>query len=351
MNKDLLDDQYGRFREIPLALGLNGHKIKGLCLSYVNRNEGWVKDGPVLWKSINATPIKLPGLFRFINEAQRFTKKSDVIWACSDSFYGIIGYMLSSKYQIPLIFDLYDNFEYYLMAKLPVIKQLYRRVIKKSDAVTCVSHPLSHLVKSYRSKRRVYVLENGVRENLFIPMKKKACRKALKLPKNSRIVGTAGALESSRGIQILFKAFDFLKTIHPDLHLAVAGPRKSTIPIGDRIHDLGVLPFEKVPLFLNALDVAIICNQDNEFGRYCFPQKAREIMACDTPLVTAKVGSLKELFRDHPDWLYDPGSYRSLARVLENRLTDRTTAYIPSLTWTDLAKILEDIMLKTLSMA
>ncbi len=96
MNKDLLDDQYGRFREIPLALGLNGHKIKGLCLSYVNRNEGWVKDGPVLWKSINATPIKLPGLFRFINEAQRFTKKSDVIWAFSDSFYGIIGYMLSS---------------------------------------------------------------------------------------------------------------------------------------------------------------------------------------------------------------------------------------------------------------
>jgi hypothetical protein len=40
-----------------------------------------------------------------------------------------------------------------------------------------------------------------------------------------------------------------------------------------------MLPFEKVPLLLNALDVGVICNTAKNFDRYCFPQKAREVMA------------------------------------------------------------------------
>jgi glycosyltransferase involved in cell wall biosynthesis len=346
MNKDLLDDRYGRFREIPLALGTNGHKVKGVCLSYAHKNEGWIKDGPVFWKSINATPLKLPGLLQFINVAYRFAKKSDVIWACSDSFYGIIGYLLSSKCHIPLVFDLYDNFEYYLMAKLPVIKQLYRQVVKKSDAVTCVSRPLSRLVKSYGRKSRVNVLENGIREDLFIPMNKKACRDLLMLPKNSKIIGTAGTLASSRGTQILFEVFDSLKTIHLDLHLALAGPRESNIPTDNRIHDLGVLPFEKVPLLINALDVAIVCNQDNEFGRYCFPQKAREIMACNVPLIATDIGSMAELFKDYPEWLFTPDDANDLSRVLENRLHDQRAGYGDVPSWSDIAAKLETIFLE-----
>jgi glycosyltransferase involved in cell wall biosynthesis len=256
--------------------------------------------------------------------------------------------MLSLKYHIPLVFDLYDNFEYYLMAKLPIVKQLYRLAVKKSDAVTCVSRPLARLINSYGEKNRVFVLENAVREDLFFPMIKKKCRDSLKLPQNSILIGTAGALEASRGIEILFKAFDHLKTNHPDIHLAVAGPRTSILPTDTRILDLGTLPLEKVPLLFNALDVAIICNKNNEFGRYCFPQKAREIMACDIPLIAAKVGSLKELLRDHPEWLYDPGSSGSLAGALEKRLASRTTAYPPSPTWWDQAKMLEEIMLRVI---
>ena len=40
MNKDLIDDRYGRFREIPLALAQMGHQVKGICLSYQPKNEG-----------------------------------------------------------------------------------------------------------------------------------------------------------------------------------------------------------------------------------------------------------------------------------------------------------------------
>ena len=39
MGKDLLDDRFGRFRELPLELARLGHQVRGLCLSYRPRNE------------------------------------------------------------------------------------------------------------------------------------------------------------------------------------------------------------------------------------------------------------------------------------------------------------------------
>ena len=345
-SKDLINDRFGRLREIPLELSHLGHRIVGICLSYKPRTEGWITDGHVHWQSINAGRLKIVGLFHFINVANKHSKSADLIWACSDSFYGIIGYALSCKYGIPLIFDLYDNFEHFLSAKLPIIKQLYRHVIRKSTAVTCISKPLGSLVKSYGKRHGVFVLENAVRKDLFKPLNQRSCRRILGLPENCRLVGTAGALYKNRGIKKLFEAFDHLKAAHPEVHLAVAGPRDIPIPQEPCIHDLGVLPLEKVPLFLNALDVAVICIKDDSFGRYCYPQKGGEIMACDIPLVAAKTGCLTAMFADHPEWLYEPGNVNSLTKALEGRISDKSTGYLTPPSWKELAQRLEQIFVQ-----
>jgi glycosyltransferase involved in cell wall biosynthesis len=97
---------------------------------------------------------------------------------------------------------------------------------------------------------------------------------------------------------------------------------------------------------MNALDVAVVCYADDEFGKYCFPQKTREFMACDVPVIAANVGSLKELFKEHPEWLYDPGNTGSLAETLEHRMSNRQTDYEIPPSWLDLANRLEGIIQK-----
>jgi len=97
---------------------------------------------------MNAGTLRISGLLRFILHASSLASRADVIWACSDSIYGIIGNWPSRRFHVPLVFDLYDDFEYFLAAKLPGIKQAYRHVVRKSDVVTCVSHPLHRLVRS-----------------------------------------------------------------------------------------------------------------------------------------------------------------------------------------------------------
>ena len=176
-------------------------------------------------------------------------------------------------------------------------------------------------------------------------MDKIRCREMLNLPSDALIIGTAGALYAIREVDLLLEAFEKLKNQNSNLHLALAGPRDVKIPSNARIHDCGILPFEKVPNFINALDVAVVCYADDDFGKYCFPQKTREFMACDIPMIAAKVGSLKEILKDHPEWLYEPGNPLSLAEILERRLTDTKTDYDSAPDWKDLASEVEKIML------
>lgn len=347
MNKDLLDDRFGRFREIPLNLGRMGHQVTGLCLSYAPRNTGWIKDELVWWKSINASLLKVPGVIQFFFAALRFARKSDVIWACSDSLYGIIGCIVGRLSKKPVIFDIYDNFGEFYIASLPMMKQLYRWAIRRSDAITCLSKPFAGLIRhQYGRSQRVYPIEFAVRNDLFKPQKQEKCRKIVQLPLNARIIGTAGGLYKIREVDLLIDAFRYLKPKYSDLHLALAGPldRELKIPQDSCVHYLGILPFEKVPCFMNSLDIAVVCYADDEYGKYCFPQKTREFMACNVALIAAKVGSLKELFKDHPEWLYEPGDKKSLAKTLEHRLFNRQTDYTPPPTWLELTNTLERII-------
>ena len=347
MSKDLLDDRFGRFREIPFELARKGHIVRGICLSYTYRNEGWFSDGSVRWKSINADKLKAIGLIRYLITTFILAKKSDVIWACSDSFYGVIGCWVSQIYGIPVVFDIYDNFGEFCVAKIPLVKQLYHWAVRRSDAITCLSQAFKEYIQErFHRREGIYPIEFAVRTDLFHPMDKISCRRLLGLPSEAFIIGTAGELTPKRDVHLLIEAFLQLKRRHSSLHLALAGPLAPglVIPEDPQLHYLGKLPFEKVPMLNNALDIAIVCYADDDFGKYCFPQKTREFMACDRPVVAANVGSLKNLFRETPQWLYIPGSAKSLSEVLERRMFDLSTRYPSPTTWADLAAKIERIM-------
>ena len=66
--------------------------------------------------------------------------------------------------------------------------------------------------------------------------------------------------------------------------------------------------------FINSLNLAVICYSDSAQGRYSFPQKAYEILACRVPLVAASVGTMQDLLKDQPKCLFEPGQPRKPCR-------------------------------------
>jgi len=359
MGQDLLDDRFGRFRELPLELARLGHEVRGLCLSYRPRNRIPVIDsaakggGRVEWQSVNLTRGFLPALPSYFRQARQLIGdfKPDIIWAGSDAYHAILGYQFAREFQSNCVIDLYDNFEAFGATKLPGVLSRFRKAVKAADAITFFSQRLAEYVtQTYPLTNPHAVILSGVRKDLFFRQDKSACRRELKLPANAKCIGVAGALDSSRGIDTLFSAYATLAEEMPDLHLALAGARsaRQKIPTGMRIHDFHSLPHEKVPAFLNALDVAVICYRQSAQGEYSFPQKAYEIIACGAPLVAAAVGSMNELLRDYPDCLYQPEDASSLATALRLQLEKKTTAQIDAPSWSDSAARLDEFFKETL---
>jgi teichuronic acid biosynthesis glycosyltransferase TuaC len=349
MGKDLLDDRFGRFRELPLGLAQLGHEVVGITCSYRRRKESIMldfvpsKNASVTWHSMNVVGKLTPRLGRFASGALKLTAdfKPDLIWACSDAYHAIFGFWLAKRTQTRCVIDLYDNFEAFRASQLPGVLPLFRRAVREADGVTSFSKRLAdHVTLAYPRAKPMAVVENGVRNDLFYPRDRDTCRQGLGLPKNAKIMGTAGALHRSRGIETLLQAFERLAAEYDDLHLALAGPREPSLPIpdGPRVHDFKELAYEKVSSFVNSLDLAVICYRQSAQGEFSFPQKAYEIMACRVPLVAAAVGTMNELLRKYPACLYEPENATSLAESIRRQLKERiiVDGEIPS--WTDCAQ-------------
>jgi hypothetical protein len=282
-NKDVIDDHYGRLWEIPLALAGKDCKVTCLCLSYQKKDSGpldYVDSNghSVRWISVNLGFFKISGLLKFLYLANKIIRKErpDVIWSCSDTIYAIFGYWFAKRHKCASIADLYDNFEYFGFYKIPILRGLYRKAVRESDGVSCVSESLSrHIVASYGRTKSTTVITNAVDSNVFRPMDKRECREKLGLPQDVTLIGSAGDISNYRGADMMYRAMLDESADLGATQLAVAGYRTpdTKIPSGENVHDLGMLPFADVPVFLNSLDLAIVYNRSSSFGDYCFPQK------------------------------------------------------------------------------
>lgn len=347
MAKDLLDDRFGRYRELPLELARRGHEVRGICLSYRARTAGRFDDAAVDGKAAVAwLAVNLKDIDAYLKHAGKWMKdfRPDVVWAGSDAFHVIFGVGLARWHGACSVADLYDDYAAFPATRLAGALPFYHRALRRADGVSCFSRRMADLVATGGRTGPITVVESGVRTDLFRKLDKEKCKEALGLPKDAKIIGTAGALYKSRGIETLLKAFEMLAADSP-IHLAVAGDRDVDIPHRADVHDFGMLPPDRVPLLFGALDVAVSCYRDSAQGRVSFPQKAYEILACGTPLVAAAVGSMNELLAGHPECLFDPEYPESLARAVRRQLENPAVIGVRAPGWAEQAARLESFFL------
>ena len=345
MARDLIDDRYGRFRELPLAVAAAGHEVAGVCLSYRPRAAGEVADvrggGQVRWITLNLRALIGAGPGAYWPTLRRLHAGTpfDLVIACSDAVHVLLGSSAARRLGIPLAVDLYDNFESYGLTRWLGITRPFRRAVAAAAGVVCISPPLATRVREvYGFRGPLAVIENGVPADLFRPHEKAAARHALGLPMEAPLVGTVGSLSANRGIGALFAAFERLRSDTPGLGLVLAGPSdpRAPPPSGPGVFHLGMLSQDQVPLALSALDVAVICNRRGAFGDFCFPQKLYEAVACGVPLVAAATPVVADLLAGQPGHLYTPDDPDDLARRLRAVLADPRPLPLTAPSWDDL---------------
>lgn len=216
---------------------------------------------------------------------------------------------------------------------------------RQAGLVTTTSEPLRRLIiNTYGMPADcVCTMPSSVDKAVFRLMDRTDARRRLGLPSDARLIGTAGGLYRDKGAATLYAAWEHIHARHPDVHLVLAGPYRSELPPphGDRVHYLGHLAHGDVAVLFNALDVGVISVLDTVFGRYCFPQKAYEMLACGTPVAAADVGAMSDLFGNSPESLFPSGDAVGLAAALERQLASAKVADIPIPDWTELVGVME----------
>lgn len=339
--KDLLKDRYGRMWELPEKLVKIGHQVVGVALSYRSTDQPISVDpkhADLQWHAHELA--QLPSYFRKVKRLID-TFHPNLIWAGSDAPHIVFAERFARTAQIPFVADLYDNFASFPATRyIPGLASRFSTALSNASGISCVSAPLQKKTSAQLPDQTiVQTIENAIDPELFKPEDKKAARTSLGLPHDSLIIGTAGALKKGRGIFVLCEACDRLCEEGQSVCLLVAGQRDRSFrpPRKARLVDLGEVPQKQVPTIFNALDVGVIANLDSAFGRYCFPMKLYEMMACQIPVAVAAVGAPAELLKTHPQCLFNPGDAGSLARVIQAQLEKPCVPKIEQPTWTEQA--------------
>jgi len=358
MSKDVIFDRYARLYEIPYQLACLGHEVRGYCLSYQGAEQGsWQHEAPpgkLHWESRSVDQPNLLNVLRYPFQLLRDLKafQPDIIIGASDIPHVVLGEWLARRLGRPFVADLYDNFEGFGQARIPGFVRALRGAVRRADLVFTTSEPLQDMVeKRYRTAGRVIAMPSTVDTTVFKLGSKRLAREALGLPAEALLIGTAGGLYREKGIAPVYAAWHHICQTRPDVHLVLAGPADKRLPppLGDRVHLLGNLPHAQVAILFQALDLGIISVLDTPFGRYCFPQKAYEMLACGLPVVSSSVGEMQNLFAETPQVLFSPNDAMSLASALDRQLAHAVFPNVNILDWSDLIGKIEPFLVNLVS--
>lgn len=337
--KDVIGHRFGRLYEFPAQLAASGHQVTVLCLDYRNyASHEYVTEqigaGSVRWIIIcvrNLFGLKVGAVYRAIKAAQ-----PEVIIGSSDIPCLWLTRFLARIFGIAYAVDLYDNYESFGQARLPGFRHMLRISIRDAGTVIVVSPALkAKIIDDYAVSGSVIVMTNGIVSTSFSPGERLSAREFLGLPLDAKLIGTAGTLSKMKGLDTVYNAWSTIEKSREDVFLVLAGRVEPGFPIpsGPRVVYLGELLETEVGQLFRALDVGIIPAHDSAFGRYCFPQKLFEMVACGLPVVGADVGSISEALRTNAETLYTPGDENSLAIAVMFQLESSLLADVEPLEW------------------
>ena len=244
------------------------------------------------------------GLFR--------CRRPDVIVASSGPYFvGPLGWLLSMLLRAPFVFEVRDILPQqavdvgmirnpWLISMLTAIEEfLYRR----AAAVVCVA-PASReaLVARGVDAEKCHTVENGIREDFFVPAEKENALRHSQGWEGKFIVLYVGVHGVSQGLDVLLDAAERLRE-EQDIRLVFAGdgaekPALMRRAAQSALTNVEFLPLQEKGRMPDLYAAADLCAVPLRKGRYFtinIPSKLFEIMACGRPVLLGAQGQAQRI--------------------------------------------------------
>lgn len=339
--RDLIERPYGRFYHLPVALAALGHDVRVQLCSHSHLDSMDAKNAGVLWSSHDVLTLGFRGLLRAVSgEADDF--RPDWVIGCSDTWLGWLANRLARRTHAQLAIDAYDNYEAYMPWNLP-LHMLWRRSIRAADLVTAAGPQLAHRLQSHRRGGHPVEVIPMAADPEFRLLDKRACRRALGLPTEGHLIGYVGSWARNRGTSMLLDAFRQARALRPELQLVLSGRPPPEALAEPGVVSTGYVADAQLPQLINALDIACVVTADTSFGRYSYPAKLCEAMACGVPVVATDTEPVRWMLAGNTDHLVQPGDATRFAERILALLDMPRSEYGPRPTWHEHAVRLDQL--------
>lgn len=341
--RDLIERPYGRFYHLPAALAARGHEVRVLLCSHHGLPALEREHASATWSSNDIRTLGWRGYLRYARqEAAAFGP--DWVVGLSDAWYGWLACILSRQTGARLAVDAYDNYEAYMPWNFPLHWQ-WRHAVRVADCVTAAGPQLASLLDRQRHGRTASVVVPMAADPAFVRSDRYASRAELGLPVGAPLIGYSGSWARNRGTHTLLEAFRLVRATNPDARLVLTGRPPPSALAEQGVVPLGYLPDSQLPLALSALDVACVITADTSFGRYSYPAKLCEAMACGIPVVATATNPVRWMLQDDARFIAPIGNTRSLADRIVANLAVGTVTYPCLPNWDSNAQCFEDALL------
>lgn len=227
---------------------------------------------------LNGIPEDESNLIKSKNSEEKFSPESRM--------GGLSGYFSSAKSRLKIL--------------------VLKKALGFSDKIIAVTLGIkANLESAYQIPgEKITVVPNGANTSLFKPVEQDECRKNLGLDPKTPYVCFVGNLAPWQGVEYLVKAAPSILSRYPDCRFLIVGDGvmknellnlSRELEIEDRFIFTGVVPYDRVPVYINASDVCaapFIVARNAKIG--LSPLKLYEYMACGKPVVASAISGVAD---------------------------------------------------------
>jgi glycosyltransferase involved in cell wall biosynthesis len=224
---------------------------------------------------------------------------------------------------------------YFSSAKSRLKILILKKALDFSDKIIAVTPGIkANLVSAYQIPgEKITVVPNGANTSLFKPLEQDACRKSLGLDPETLYVCFVGNLAPWQGVEYLVKAAPSILSRYPECRFLIVGDGvmknellnlSLELGIEDKFIFTGVVPYDRVPVYINASDVCaapFILARNAKIG--LSPLKLYEYMACGKPVVASDISGVADALEASKGGLPVPSENpealaEAISKLLEN---------------------------------
>lgn len=187
----------------------------------------------------------------------------------------------------------------------PPFESIRRNVLRRVNYVVARNDEAVEVVRDKGYAGPVAVVPNAVDVELFRPMDRQACRAAEGFPAvGGFVVGYVGRLVPEKGLADLVEAVALCPA---DVSVAMVGSGPiaddlralaDRLGLGDRLRLLPARPLDRLPAFMNAVDVLALPSRTTRRWKEQFGRVLIEAGACGTPVIGSSSGAIPDVVGD-----------------------------------------------------